>query len=76
MPERADGSALAGGLLAAALLDALVDKGALTIDDARSVIDKAMRALGPDIQTPVGYTASQVLQSLLVGKYSKRSASK
>jgi hypothetical protein len=76
MSDRTDGAALAGGLLASALMDTLVDKSIITIDEARLIVDKAMRGIGPDIQTPAGFAAADVLKALLVGKYSKRSASK
>ena len=41
--DLAMGSALAGGAIAVATIEALFDKGILTLDEARSVLDRAMR---------------------------------
>jgi hypothetical protein len=40
------GGAIAGGLIATALMETLVAKGVLTADDARNVLIKARRTIG------------------------------
>lgn len=67
-------TALAGGAIASAILDVLFDKGILTLDEARSVLDKAMHAIGPVIQVPGsgGLEASRIVAGMMSGKYSAR----
>src|SRR5436309_13219702 len=40
------GSAIAGGALVAALIEVLFDKGALTLEESRTVLDRALRNVG------------------------------
>jgi hypothetical protein len=68
----AQGTALAGGAVAGALIEALFDKQILTLDEARSVLDRAMKSLGPVMTTPAGYQAAQVIGGMLRGKFSAR----
>lgn len=72
----ADGAILANSFMGAALVDVLLDKGVINIDDARKIVDAALRALGPIIRTPQGYLAGQILTGMMSGKYSKRVPSK
>jgi hypothetical protein len=68
--ERTMASALAGGAVAAATLEALFDKGLLTLDEARSVLDKAMMALGPFGSDAAN--ARRIVASMMAGKFSAR----
>ena len=45
MPDDIGFTALAGGVLAGAILDALHSKGILSLDEARNVLQKALTAL-------------------------------
>jgi hypothetical protein len=70
--KRIDGSSLAGGLIATVLLDTLRNKGILSLDECRSILDKALRAVGPDIHSAEGGAASRLIAGLLSGHYSAR----
>jgi hypothetical protein len=41
------GSAIAGGAIVAALIEALLDKGILSVEESRTVLDHALRRLPP-----------------------------
>jgi len=66
------GNALAGGVIAAALLEALFDKGIINLAEARDVLDRAMKSLAPVMQTTDGWQAAQVIGGLQRGKFSAR----
>jgi hypothetical protein len=70
--ELAPGTGLAGGAVAIALLEALYDKGVLDLTESRGVLDRALKALAPVIQTSQGYTASGIITALMRGKFSAR----
>ena len=65
--------AIAGGALAESLLDALHEKGILDLAEARGVLDKAIRRVGPLVKQPGGYGATQIISDMLKTKYSARS---
>ncbi len=57
-----------------ALLETLFDNNVLTLDQARTILDRAMRSLGPSVMaTPGGFQASQIIGALQRGKFSARS---
>jgi hypothetical protein len=62
---RIQGTALAGGAIAAALVDMLHTKGILSLDDARAVLNQASRQLGFYSQTPEGVEAQRIIFDLL-----------
>jgi hypothetical protein len=64
--------AIAGGTIAASLLDLLHEKGILDLMEARSVLDKAMKRVGPLAQDPAGFEAAQIIAGMLKTKYSAR----
>jgi hypothetical protein len=64
--------AIAGGAIAAALIDALHDKGILDLMEARAILDKAMHRIGPVVMTPEGGQASRLVADMLKTKYSAR----
>ncbi|WP_400769408.1 hypothetical protein [Methylosinus sporium] len=70
------GTALAGAAIAVATIEALFDKGILSLQESRAILDHAMRALGPSMQTPEGYAASQIIAGFLRGKFSARQQDK
>ncbi|MGZ4983871.1 MAG: hypothetical protein ACXV9Q_07205, partial [Chthoniobacterales bacterium] len=59
--ERAAGNALAGGTIGAALIEVLLEKKVLTLEEARDVLNRALRALAPYMQTSEGFYASHVI---------------
>jgi len=63
------GSAIAGGAIAAALVETLFDKGVLTLEDARAVLTRAMSLTGLHTQTDGGFEAGQIIASLLRDRF-------
>jgi hypothetical protein len=61
--------ALAGGALATALLEVLVEKNILTVPEVRSVVLKAMNSIAPHKGTTVGYEASGILAVALHDRF-------
>jgi hypothetical protein len=68
------GSAIAGGAIAAALIETLFDKKLLTLDETRIVLDRAMRTVGIHAQSDGGYEASQIISGLMHGRFTARGA--
>ena len=60
---------IAGGAIAAGLLDVLVERGISTTDDARKVLQSASISIGAHARTPAGYEAVGIITSLLNGPY-------
>jgi hypothetical protein len=73
MPNRNEGTGLAGGLIVTALLDRLLVNNVLPKSEIRDILKKSLAAIGPDSKTPEGYAASKIIQDLLGGKFSERS---
>jgi hypothetical protein len=69
---QAKATALAGGAIASALLETLFDKGVLSLDESRSVLDRAIRSLGLVMQSPEGLSAANLIGALQRGKFSAR----
>jgi len=63
--DRSRAVSLAGGALASALLETLVEKDVLTVSEARAVLLKAMNTIAPYKGTSVGYEASGMLAVVL-----------
>jgi hypothetical protein len=72
MADSSPGIALAGGKIASALLDLLVEKGIITNEHARTALKNAMRTSGGLRDVNVD-TANEIIASMLSGKYSARS---
>jgi hypothetical protein len=68
--DRTNAASLAGGIIAAALLEALFEKGVFDLMDCRAVLERAMRGLSPVMKTPAGWQAAQIIGSLQRGKFS------
>jgi hypothetical protein len=72
-PNPALASAIAGGVIAVTLIDKLLAKDILTLDEARDVLQAALQALSPHIQaSPENFDAAQIVMGLLGGKFSAR----
>jgi hypothetical protein len=66
---RASGTAIAGGAIASAVLEALFAKGILSLDESRAVLDRALRSVAPHVHTPEGLEAAQIIGSLQHGRF-------
>jgi hypothetical protein len=69
-PKKVDDCGLAGGLIAASLLKKLVER-IFSPSTRRRRLEAALNAVGPDMATPHGHAAAEVIASLLSGPYSK-----
>jgi hypothetical protein len=63
---------MAGGLIATALLDVLLSKEILTLTEIRGILQRAVDACGPNMKTPEGSAAFDLIASLQRGKFSAR----
>ena len=63
---------LAGGVISAATLEKLVEKKVLTLDEARTILDSAMKALAPLARSGAGEQALRMIGSMRVVKFTKR----
>jgi hypothetical protein len=69
------GSAIAGGAIATALIETLFHKGTLTLDEARTTLDRALRSVGAYAsQSDGGFEASQIIMSMMRGQFTARQA--
>jgi hypothetical protein len=66
-------SAIAGGAIAGALIDKLLAKNILTLEEARDVLNAALRAISPYAQAgEENFDAAQMIMGLMSGKFSAR----
>jgi hypothetical protein len=70
--DQAAATGLAGGAIAIELLETLFDKGVLSLDDSRGILERAMKSLGPVMQSPNGLHAARIIGALQTGKFSAR----
>jgi hypothetical protein len=70
------GSAIAGGALAAALLEMLFDKGALTLEESRTVLERALYNIGVHQRAIGGREAADIITKLMHGRFATRSDTK
>jgi len=63
---------LAGGVISAATLAKLVDKKVLTLDEARTILESAMKTLEPLAHSKAGGQALRMIGGMLLAKFSKR----
>jgi hypothetical protein len=64
LESKALGSAVAGGFITAALLDLLVDKGIITNDEARGVLQRASNTVVNFYDSDVGRNAVRAITDL------------
>ena len=64
LESKALGSAVAGGFITAALLDLLVDKGVITNDEARGVLQRASNTLVNFYDSDIGRNAGRAITDL------------
>ena len=65
--------AIAGGALVAALIEVLLDKGALTLEESRTVLDRALRNVGFHQRANGAREAADVITKLMQGRFASRS---
>ncbi|HEY2135193.1 MAG TPA: hypothetical protein VGH49_04855 [Xanthobacteraceae bacterium] len=70
--ERAAATALAGGAIAAALLETLMDKDILSRAEARAILQRALTTVGAFSQAPGGPAAGSIITTMLSAKFSAR----
>jgi hypothetical protein len=66
------GAAIAGGALAAALLEMLFDKGALTLEESRTVLERALHNIGVHQRVNGGREAADIITKLMHGRFATR----
>src|SRR5262249_9596570 len=66
------GSAIAGGALATALLEVLFDKGMLTLEESRTVLERALRNVGVHQRSNGGRESADVITRLMQGRFATR----
>jgi hypothetical protein len=65
--------AIAGGAISNALIEVLLDKEILTLEEARGILQSAMRSISPHLQSSQdAFKASQIIAGLMKGKFSAR----
>ena len=66
------GSAIAGGAIVAALIEVLLDKGILSVEESRTVLDHALRNVGFHQGANGGREAADLSSRLMRGRFSSR----
>jgi len=66
------GSAIAGGAIAAALIETLLDKGTLTLEESRTVLDRALRNVSFHHRADGAREAVDIITKLMRGRFSAR----
>jgi hypothetical protein len=62
------GSAIAGGVITVSLMQTLQEKGLLSVNECRDVLNQALRALNPSANPEEGVAAT-IIGSLLRDRY-------
>jgi polyhydroxyalkanoate synthesis regulator phasin len=66
------GSAIAGGAIAAALIESLFDKGTLSLEESRKVLDRALRNISFHHRAHGAREAVDIITKLMSGRFSAR----
>jgi len=66
------GSAIAGGALVTALIEVLFDKGALTLEESRTVLDRALHKVGVHQPASGAREAADIITKLMHGRFASR----
>jgi hypothetical protein len=67
------GSAIAGGAIATALLEVLLEKGTLSVEEARTVLERALRNVGFHQRADGAREAADAITKLMRGRFAERS---
>ena len=63
--DKAQGLALAGGVIMVALLETLVEKNVLSAAEVRALLSKALLGIGPHARSAGGYEASWAIANIM-----------
>jgi hypothetical protein len=63
----------AGGAIVFELIEVLVDKDLLSLDDVRAVLDRARASVGKNLKSEGGPEATQIIAATLSGRFSAHS---
>jgi mevalonate kinase len=66
------GTALAGGAIAAALIEALLEKNVLTLAEARNILHRALKTAGIHMPSHEGAEAARIITDLMKGFSARR----
>ena len=66
------GSAIAGGAIAAALIETLFDKGTLTLDESRAALERALRTVSVPQPADGAREAVDIITELMRGRFASR----
>jgi hypothetical protein len=66
------GSAIAGGALVTALIEVLFEKGALTLEESRTVLDRALHKVGVHERASGAHEAADIITKLMHGRFASR----
>jgi hypothetical protein len=67
------GSAIAGGAIVTALLEVLLEKGTLSVEEARTVLERALRNVGFHQRAAGAREAAGAITKLMRGRFAERS---
>jgi hypothetical protein len=65
------GAGLVGGAIASALLETLLAKNVLTLNEVRAVLDRAMQIASKHSGTPAGHEAIQIIGIMMADRFSE-----
>jgi hypothetical protein len=63
--DKAQGLALASGVIMVALLETLVEKNVLSAAEVRALLSKALIGIGPHARSAGGYEASRAIAAIM-----------
>jgi prephenate dehydrogenase len=73
MPDTKDiritGAGLVGGAIASALLETLLEKNVLTLNEVRAVLERAIRIASRHSGTPAGHEALQIIGVMMADRF-------
>jgi hypothetical protein len=70
--DKAQGLALAGGVIMVALLETLVEKNVLSAAEVRALLSKALLGIGPHARSAGGYEASRAIANIMRERFPER----
>ena len=66
------GSAIAGGAIVTALLEMLLEKGTLSVEEARTVLERALRNVGFQQRAAGAREAADAITKWMRGRFAER----
>jgi hypothetical protein len=65
------GAGLVGGTIVSVLLETLLEKKVLTLNEVRAVLERAMRLTTKHAGTPAGHEAMQIISIMMADRFSE-----